>query len=158
MKNLLIIVLGIVLVGTLYLNHARGNKITDQGVFTEFLATNLANDSGSTITQGLVVVADPNSNYSIKLSSAASQTNVLGVAIEEIQNGYWGNIAFCGRFNIIVAGTVNRGDFLETSETPGVAQSQGQTASKGAFAIALEGNSGGVGTSVNAFFLVAEVY
>ena len=72
------------------------------------------------IEAGEIVVLDPSQDQSVKLSSTVSDTDVLGVARDDIASGAWGHIvrsnyAICK----VYAGTT-RGEFVYNSATDGI--------------------------------------
>jgi len=102
------------------------------------------NNSGGTRSVGDVVIIDTSANDRFTTTTAVADGRVLGVVVDgSIANGVKGAIQTRGPVLVNVTGTVNRGDYLVTSATGGLAQSNGTTVAHGVFGVALEASSGG---------------
>lgn len=108
----------------------------------------LSNKSGGSLTSGDVVVVDTANDTAVTTTATASHTGPVGVALEAIGVNAAGRCAFVGIRSVRVTGTVGRGDYLETSTTPGSAKSVGSVKTAHSFARALSADSGGYCTAL----------
>lgn len=90
--------------------------------FAQF-GTYFLNNSGGEIPQYSPVVIDTGEDNAITLSASAAELFVVGVAAEDIAVGVTGIVTLSGSISVVnTLGTVDRGDPLVTSETPGYAR------------------------------------
>ena len=108
----------------------------------------LTNKSGGALAAGDVVILDSTNDNAVTTTATASLTGVKGVAMEAIAINAAGRIAMAGKVTAATTGTVNRGDYLETSTTAGKAQSAGTAPTGKTFARASTAASGGSCTAV----------
>jgi len=115
------------------------------------------NNSGSTKSQGAVVVSDSNRNFNV--SSTPTDLFVIGVldgssesTSLDVLAGANGRVRHVGYQEVVdVFGLVDENDYLEVSASAGVAVSVGPTPGIGCFARALSANPGPYGGTVQAF-------
>ena len=108
----------------------------------------LTNKSGGALAAGDVVILDSTNDNAVTTTATASLTGVKGVAMEAIAINAAGRIAMAGKVTVATTGTVNRGDYLETSAVAGKAQSAGTSPTGKTFARASTAASGGSCTAV----------
>jgi len=94
----------------------------------------------------------------VQTTTAGDDISVLGVAVERAVSGSQVCIAVGGEFQVLVEGAVNRGDFLSTSLTAGVATSTGTGGQQGDFAVCLVTDSSTAVRLVPARFKKAEIF
>ncbi len=103
------------------------------------------NASGLTLLEGHIVVQSPLLDDAVVLTALVQQLNILGViGIGGVDGDQVYFSASCP-FNVLIAGAVTRGDFIQSSAVAGVGESG--LAEPGAFAIAIESNAD-VGTKL----------
>lgn len=79
--------------------------------------------AGHIVDVGDVLVVSPDADREVVASFAAEQTNVVGVAVSATSLfNQQVRMAVAGEFLVRVEGPINRGNFLETSATQGVAR------------------------------------
>lgn len=108
----------------------------------------LTNKSGGALAAGDVVIIDASNDSAVTTTTTAAKIQMVGVAMESILNNAAGRIAFAGKVSVKVTGTVNRGEFLETSTVAGSAISVGTGKTQNSFAMALTASSGGYCTAL----------
>ena len=97
----------------------------------------LTNKSGGQVVAGDVIVADTSNDNAFATSTTEGDSSVLGVVAETIAADATGIILYGGIQQVLITGTVNRGEFLKHSTTAKKATSTTDKQS-GSFGIALE--------------------
>ncbi len=117
-------------------------KVRDESAVFQPVAEGQAytNKSGGSIGAGDVVVLDTGNAQAVTTTTTATNTDVIGVALETIANDAVGIIATGGTFSVTVTGATAIGDYLFTSTTVKKADPS-STFSEGAFARALTSSS-----------------
>ena len=103
------------------------------------------NNGAGTITAGMVVIIDSTLDLGCKTTTTASNSYVLGVAMQTILPSAQGRLANRGICNVLVQGTVTRAQWLATSTTDGRAFAVA-SAGTASFALALTSYTGAAGT------------
>ena len=107
----------------------------------------LTNRSGGNVVKGDPVVIDTGNDTSFDTTTTANNQGVLGVAAETISDTSTGVIIVSGRHVVNVTGSGTRGDYLQTSTTPGAAKAS-TTQDSGTFARLLVSGSASLLDSV----------
>lgn len=120
----------------------------------------IENASGADLTAGTVVIV--NASGQITTTTTAGYAGIVGVVIDDIDNGDFGAVAFGGPVDLVnVTSSVTAGDYGETSATPGSSDGVGATRTPGSFVqftssgttpsgTLLTGGGGSVATAVDA--------
>ncbi len=105
------------------------------------------NKSGIQLTNGMVVVNDPNNDNAVRTTTIEGDQSAVGVVDGIINVDSSGTIVKSGRHVVLVVGNVTRGHRLIPSTTPGYAKDSGYTQKNGAdLGIAKTSFTGSVGT------------
>lgn len=91
------------------------NSINDTSI-----VVTLVNNSASSVTDGMLVVADPSRDSAFLPATADMDTKVLGVAQGTIPAGASGLVAIQGVRQVSVTGTINPGDRIVTAAGTGI--------------------------------------
>src|SRR3972149_2509742 len=108
----------------------------------------LTNKSGGALAIGDVVIVDSANDNAVTTTTTASLTGIKGVARAGVASDAAGRIAMAGAVTVATTGTVNPGDYLETSAVAGKARSAGTAPTGKTFARALTASSGGSCTAL----------
>lgn len=114
--------------------------------------------AGEDVSTGELLRPSTTVNRTAIRTTSSSDLHVIGVAVESALSGEQVCMAIGGEFQILVTGSVDRGDFLAASSTTGVAESTGTSGDTGDFAIAMATDANTGTKLVHARFLKAEVY
>lgn len=105
--------------------------------------------AGETIPVGTAVgVVSTGSTWVVRPTTAGTQANFLGVAIEEITDTTAGFVQIKGQVDVLVSGAIQAGAFLVAVGTDGKLEGSGTTlgGQDDEYAIALEDRIGGAAT------------
>jgi hypothetical protein len=108
--------------------------------YAQFGTRLLTNKSGGLLADGSIVIADSTNDESVTTTTTARLNTIAGVvaASAGIANNATGTIVLQGIADVLVTGTVTRGDYVVSSTTAAKAASGGTTNSSGSMGIALE--------------------
>jgi|GEM_PF-5469110 len=104
--------------GDLVLSNSDATPTTSDGGHGG-LVVKLKNQSGSTLTQGDVVISSVGANGSFATTTTANDTKVIGVVDESITNGSVGRIKVAGLAVVKTTHTVAVGDILVSTAIAG---------------------------------------
>jgi hypothetical protein len=124
--------------------------------FDGYICTNAT--AGEDIPKGAVLRQSSTVDREMVQTTTVNDIFVLGVAVENAVSGRQVCMAVGGEFQVLVEGPVNRGDFLSTSFTTGVANSTGTGGDTGDFAISLVTDSSTAVRLIPARFKKSEVF
>jgi hypothetical protein len=94
------------------------------------------NNSGGDLPKGAVVVVDDTLDDAVTTTTTAADTRIVGVLAEDIADGDIGPVIFNGPAELVITiDPVARGQYLQTSTTPGVAEAVDDRG-EGTFAVA----------------------
>lgn len=119
--------------------HAVGSNSQGGGISSSASAIRVLNNAGFTLQPGDVVITDDSMDAAVTTTSTASNTHIVGVVQDYIENLEYGPVLFNGfAAEVNAVGSVSRGMYALTSATAGAA---GATASRvaGSFAVYLTG-------------------
>ena len=115
--------------------------------------------AGEQIPKGAILRPSTTVDRQVVQTDSSTDKAVVGVACESAPSaGSVVSMSVGGEFQVLVTGTIARGDFISSSATTGVGESTGTSGQEGDFAIATESSTDAGVKLIWARFKKCEVY